>query len=142
MCFNQNRAIYILNGKLLKLDKFIYLSKNISFIQRDVHMCIGKRQQLTGYDHMEIWSDKIKWEFFKHVAVLVLLFCCTTWTLMKHFKKNQNGNHTMLQAILNKSYKQQSRKQQPYSHLPPIQKPSQQGKEGMLGTSREARTNL
>ena len=37
----------------------------------------------------------------------ILLYGCTTWTLTEHIEKNLDGNCTrMLQAILNKSWKQ------------------------------------
>ena len=48
---------------------------------------------------------------------------CPTWTLIKLIEKKLDGNCTrMLWAILNKSWKQQSTKQQLYGHLPPISK--------------------
>ena len=54
----------------------------------------------------------------------ILLYGCTTWTLTKHY-----GNYTrMLRAILNKSWRQHSTKQQLYGppyHLPPIRKTNQ-----------------
>ena len=52
-------------------------------------------------------SDKIKQEFFQPVAVLVLLYGYTTWTLMKRLEKKLNGNHVrMLHAVLIKSWLQ------------------------------------
>ena len=55
--------------------------------------------------------------------MLILLYGCTTWTLTKHTEKKFDGNYTrMLLAILNKSWKQHSTKQQLYGHLPPITK--------------------
>ena len=48
---------------------------------------------------------------------------CTTQTLTKHIEKKLDENYTRIQrAILNKSWKQYSTKQQLYSHLPPISK--------------------
>ena len=53
----------------------------------------------------------------------MLLYGCTTWTLTKHMEKRLDNNYTrMLQAILNKSWKQHPTKQQLYGHLPPIMK--------------------
>ena len=47
----------------------------------------------------------------------------TTWTLTKHMEKKLDSNYTrMLQAILNKSWRQHPTKQQLYSHLLPITK--------------------
>ena len=54
---------------------------------------------------MEIWSlsDKIKQDFFKVVAMSVLLYGCTTETLTKSMEKRLDGNYTqMLRDILNK----------------------------------------
>ena len=53
----------------------------------------------------------------------ILLYGCTTWTLTKRMEKKLDGNYTrMLQAILNKSWRQHPTKQQLYGHLPPIMK--------------------
>ena len=54
----------------------------------------------------------------------ILLYGCTTKTLTKKpTKKKVNGNYTrMLQAILNKCWRQYPTKQQLYDHLPPITK--------------------
>ena len=70
---------------------------------------------------MEIWSDKIKCEFFQTVAVSVLLYGSITWTFMKHLKKKWDGNYSrMLHAVFNESWKQHSTKQWLYGHLLPI----------------------
>ena len=45
------------------------------------------------------------------------------WMLTKCMEKKLDGNYTrMLRTILNKSWRQHPRKQQLYSHLPPITK--------------------
>ena len=68
-------------------------------------------------------TDKMKRSFFKAVVVLILLYGCTTWTLTKQLEKKLNGNYSrMLQAIMNKSWRQHPTKQQLYGHLPPITK--------------------
>ena len=55
--------------------------------------------------------------------MLILLYGCTTWTLTKCMEKKLDGNYTrMLQAILNKSWRQHPTKLQLYGHLPPITK--------------------
>ena len=57
--------------------------------------------------------DKIKREFFQVVAVSVLLYGYTTETLIKHLDKKVDRKFTrMLPAVLNKSWKQQTTKQQ------------------------------
>ena len=63
----------------------------------------------------------MKQDFFQVVARSVLLYGYTTWTLIKHPKKKLDRNYTrMLHAVLNKSKKQQPKKQQLYGHLPLI----------------------
>ena len=53
----------------------------------------------------------------------ILLYGCTTLTLTKRMEKKLDGNYTrMLQAILNKSWRQLPTKHQLYGHLPPITK--------------------
>ena len=61
-----------LNNKILKLvDQSTYLGSNISSIESNVNICIGKAW--TAIDRSTIWksnpSDKIKQEFFQVVAV-------------------------------------------------------------------------
>ena len=69
------------------------------------------------------------------VAMSVLLFGCTPWTLMKCSEKKLDGNYTsILRAVLNKSSKQHHIKQQLYDHLPPIS-------QDMLSTAGEIKTN-
>ena len=119
-CFKQEGAISTLCGKPLKLvDQFTYLGSNISSTENDVIICIGKAW--TTVDRLLIiWksdlSDKIKWDFFQAVVVSVLLYRCTTKTLMKCTEKKPNRNYSrMLHAILNKSWKQHLTKQQLYN---------------------------
>ena len=65
----------------------------------------------------------MKRSFFQAMVVSILLYGCTTWTLTKLLEKKLDGNHTrMLQAILNKSWRQQPTRHQLYGHLPPIMK--------------------
>ena len=68
-------------------------------------------------------TDKIKRTFFQAAVASILLYGCTTWTLNKCTEKKLDGNYTrMLQAILNKLWRQHLTKQHLYSHLPPITK--------------------
>ena len=63
----------------------------------------------------------MKRSFFQLAIVSILLYGCTTWMLTKCMEKKLDGNYTrMLQATLNKSWRQHSTKQQVYRHLPPI----------------------
>ena len=66
----------------------------------------------TAIDRLSIvWksdlSDKIKQDFFQAVAVSLLLYGCTVWTLIKRMEKRLDENYAeILQAILNISKKQ------------------------------------
>ena len=55
-------------------------------------------------------SDEIKREFFQALAMSVLLYSCTAWTLRKRFEKKLNGNCTMI-------YHAALYKQLQYGHL-------------------------
>ena len=66
-------------------------------------------------------TDKMKCSFFQAAIMLILLYGCTTWRLIKRLEKKLDSNYTrMLQAILNRSRRQHPIKQQLYGHLPPI----------------------
>ena len=111
MCFNQKRIISTLNGKPQRLlDQFTYLGSNISSTESDVNIYPVKTWNIRDR-LLIIWksnlSNKIKWDFFQ--AVSILLHRCTTWTLTKHMEKKLDGKYTrMLHAVLNKSWKQHS----------------------------------
>ena len=65
----------------------------------------------------------MKRSFFQAGVVSIPLYGCTTWTLTRLMEKKLDGNYTkMLQAILNKKWRQHPTKQQLYDHLPPITK--------------------
>ena len=68
-------------------------------------------------------TDKIKRSFFQATVVSLLLYGCTTWTLIKLMEKKLDSNYTrMLWAILNKSWRQYPTKKELYGHVPPITK--------------------
>ena len=68
-------------------------------------------------------TDKMKCSFFQAAVTSILLYGCTTWTLIKRLEKKLDGNYTrMLRAILNKSWQQHPTRHQLYGHLPPITK--------------------
>ena len=55
--------------------------------------------------------------------MLILLYVCITLTLTNRLEKKLDGNYTkMLQAVLNKSWRQYPTSHQLYGHLPPITK--------------------
>ena len=127
MCFNQTGDISTLNGSSLKLvDKFIYLRSSVSSTVTDIDTWLAKAW--TAIDRLSvIWksdqTDKMKCSFFQAAVMSILLYGCTSWTLTKRLEKNLDGRYTrMLQAILNKSWRQHPTKQQLYGHLPPITK--------------------
>ena len=65
----------------------------------------------------------MKHSFFQAAVVSILQYGCTTWTLTKGMRKKLDANYTrMLEAILNKSWRQHPTKQLLYGHLPPITK--------------------
>ena len=65
----------------------------------------------------------MKRSFIQAAVVSILLYGCTTWTLIKRLDKKLDGNYTrMLRAVLNKSWRQHPTRHQLYGHLPPITK--------------------
>ena len=126
MCFNQRGDISTLNGSSLKLDKFTYLGSSFSSTETDINTWLAKAW--TAIDRLsDIWKsdliDKIKCSFFQAAFVSILLYECTTWKLIKRMQKKLDSNYTrMLQAIVNKSWRQHPTKQQLYGHQPSITK--------------------
>ena len=119
-------SLSTLNGSSLKLvDKFTYLGSSVSPTETDTDTQLTKAW--TAINRIVIWksdlTDNMKRSLFQAVIVSILLYGCTTWKLTKRLEKKLDGNYTrMLRAILNKSRRQQPRKQQLYGHLPPIRK--------------------
>ena len=125
MWFNQIGNISTLNSSSLKLvDKFTYLESSVSSTETDIDMRLAKAW--TAINRLSvIWksdlTDKMKCSFFQAAVMSMLLYGCTTWMLTKHMEKKLDSNYTrMLQAILNKSWRQHPTKQQLYGHLPLI----------------------
>ena len=140
MCFNQTGDISTLNSSSLKLvNKFTYLGSSVSSTETDINMWLANAW--TAIDRLlVIWksdmTDKIKCSFFQAAVVSILLYECTTWMLTKQMEKKLDDNYTrMLQAILNKSWRQQPTKQQLYGHLP--QKLSKSDEPNMWDTAGE-----
>ena len=85
----------------------------------------------------------MKRSFFQAVAVSILLYGCTTWTLTKWTEKKLDSNYSrMLRAILNKSCRQHPTKQQLYGHLPPITKTIKIGRTRHVGHCWRSRDEL
>ena len=65
----------------------------------------------------------MKRSLFQAALVSILLYGCTTWTLIKPLEKKLDSNYTrMLRAILNMSWRQHPTRHLLYGHLPPITK--------------------
>ena len=127
MLFNMIRQHLHTNDGALKLvDKFTYLGSSILSTETDIDTWLAKAW--TAINRLLVmWksdlTDKMKHSFFQAAVVSILLYGCTTWTLTKRMEKKLDGNYAkMLQAILNKSWRQQSTKQQLYGNLPSITK--------------------
>ena len=127
MCLNERGDISTLNASSLKLvDKFTYLESSVSSTENDISTRLAKT--LIAFDRLSVmWksdlTDKIKRSFLQAAVVSILLYEYTTWTLIKRKEKRLNSNYTrILWAILNRSLRQHSTKQQLYVHLPPITK--------------------
>ena len=123
MCFKPEEAILKWQASKNQLTNFVI---NISLTERDANIRLSKVWTAIARA-LIIWkstsSDKIKWNFFQDVVVSVLLYKCTTWTLVKRIEKRVDGNCTrVLRVILNISWRQHPTKQQLYGHLPPILK--------------------
>ena len=99
---------------------------NVSSTEKDIDTQLTKAW--TAIDRLSIiWksdlTNKMKRSFFQVAVVSILLYGCTTWTLTKRLEKKLDSNYTrMLQAILNKSWRQHPTRHQLYGHLPPITK--------------------
>ena len=122
MCYNQTGVI----SSLKLVDKFTYLGSSVSSTEKDIDTQLTKAWTAI-YRLSIIWksdlTDKMKRCFFQAAVALILLYGCTSWTLSKRLEKKLDGNYTrMLQAILNKSWRQHPTRHQLYGHLPPIKK--------------------
>ena len=85
----------------------------------------------------------MKRSFFQTAVVSILLYGCTTWTLIKRMEKKLDGNYTrILRAILDKSWRQHPAKQHLYGHIPPIMKTIKVRRTRHLGHSWRSRDEL
>ena len=110
----------------LPISESFRLGSSVSSTEKDINTRLTKAW--TAIDKLSIiWksdlTNKMKHSFFQVVIVSILLYGCTTWMLTKRLEKKLDGNYTrLLQAILNKSWRQHPTKHQLYGHLPPIMK--------------------
>ena len=110
MCYNPTGDITTLDGTPPKLvDKFTYLGSSVSSTEKDIDTRLTKAW--TAMNRLSIiWksdlTDKMKRSFFQATVVSILMYGCTTWTLIKRLKKKLDGNYTrILWVILNKSWR-------------------------------------
>ena len=95
MSFNQTGDISTLDGTSLKLvDKFTYQGSNVLSTENDIDTQLTKAW--TAIDKLSIiWksdlTDKMKRSFFQAAVVPILLYGCTTWTLIKRLEKMLDG---------------------------------------------------
>ena len=74
----------------------------------------------SAFYHVSYSSYPAKWWWNENI---IKVYLYTTWTLIKRLEKKLDGNYTrMLQAILNRSWRQHPTRHQLYGHLPPITK--------------------
>ena len=112
---------------LSETGRQIRLTRKQCLINRKRHRHTAN-EPFTAIDKLSIiWksdlTDKMKRIFFQAVAVSILLYGCTTWTLTKRLEMKLDGNYTrMLRAILNKSWRKHPIRHQLYGHLSPITK--------------------
>ena len=130
MSFNQTGDISTQDGTSLKpVDKFTYLGSSVSSTEKKTkNIDTRLTKSWTAIDKLSIiWmsdlTDKMKRSFFPAAVMSILQYGWTTWTLTKRLEKTLDGNYTrLLQAILNKSWRQHSTNHQVDGHQPPITK--------------------
>ena len=92
--------ISTLNVSSLKLiDKFTYLGSSVSSAETDIDTRLTK--VWTANDRLSvIWNsdltDKMKRSFFQAAVLSILLYGCTTWTLIKRMEKRLDSNYTRM----------------------------------------------
>ena len=147
MWFNQRSDISTLNGSSLKLVyKLTYQGSSVWSTKTDINTQLT--QAWASIDRLSvIWksnlTDKIKRIFSQAAVVSILLYGYTTRALTKCLEKKLDGNYTrMLRAILNKSWRQNSTKQQLYGHRPSITKTIQVRRSRYAGPCWRSRDEL
>ena len=115
MCYYQTGDISTLEGTHLKLvDKFTYLGSSIESTEKDIETRLTKAW--TAINRLSIiWksdlTDKMKRSFFQAVVTSILLYGCTTWTLIKtageeaRRQLHQNASCNLEQVLAATPYK-------------------------------------
>ena len=84
----------------LQLPEFFIHCTKTKAIKVHKHISYNKNNQLNSNINS-----------LKRAVTSILLYGCTTWTLTKRLEKKLDGNYArMLRAILNKSWRQHSRR--------------------------------
>ena len=100
---------------------------------------VKPRLQLTGYGNL---ISLIKWEIIQVLAMLVLLYDCTTWILTKCLEKKLDRNYTrMLHAFSTNSGKGTLQKSSCTAIYLLSCKPSKISEPDLLGTAGVVKTN-
>ena len=130
----------------LKLvNKFTYLGSSVSSTDKDINTRLTKTW--TAIDKLSIISksdltDKMKHSLFQATVVSILLYGCTTWTLAKRLEKKLDGNYTrMLQARVNKSWRQHPQNTNYTATYFPSRKLSKLDEPDTQDTAGEAKTS-
>ena len=126
---------------------YIYIQRKyiVSSTEKDIDMRLTKAW--SAIDKLSnIWksdlTDKMKRSFLQAAVVSILIYGCTTWTLIKRLEEKLDGNCTrMLRAISNKFWRQHPTKHQLYGYLP-SRKLSVLDAPDMQDTAGEAGSNL
>ena len=125
---------------------YVYVCVCVCVCEKDINTRLTKAW--TAIDRLSIicksnLTDKMKHSFLQAVVASILLYGCTTWTLIKRLEKKLDSNYTrMLRAILNKSWHQHPTSHQLYGHLPPITKTIQARRTGHAGHCWKSRDVL
>ena len=131
MCFNQRGDISTLNSSSLKLvDKFTNLESSVSSTKTDINMRQAKA--CTAIDRLSVIKIRLdRQNEMQFLPSSMCWYCC------------MDGNYTrMLWALLNKSWRQHTTKQQLYGYQPSITKTSKIGWTRHVGHSWRSRDEL
>ena len=125
--FMTNHPLLNISNKKKKIVTFIYKKRRcLRGVMADEIGCdiVVNKFKLRSRYHVQFRNTTLRRRsFFQAAVVSILLYGCTTYTLINRLEKKLDSNYTgMLQAILNKSCRQHPTRHQLYGHLSPITK--------------------
>ena len=84
------------------VDQFILVGSNISSIESNVNIRIGKLWTAfkLSFIYKSNLTDKRKRDSFQAVTESILLYGCTTWTSLKGIEKKLDWSYSRIQEIL------------------------------------------